>query len=435
MRTRYIATFAETIRTDPTTLAREYLSARDATEHEFQTDEARDAYVDVLLALGRFQHRSSFARALAELDAPATPIQDDRANLPLRPILWSFGEGPTFAGFTDDTAWNGFLNVQVPVATWPYVLAELIAGADGDAATIEEYKRLQPTDGLVCISHGFTTSEVEPTWVSFFPDYPVETMVPIPGTWTDMSWRHETAPSFGPCAGPMGEAAQLWIDYQQPSMREFEDIGRFTFSRRDALGDLTVVYAGDDYDEAVRHVAIESLACSFANRLAQQLEPSDWQEMRLRNRTVPAGTCASHDFLDANIVMLEAWHETRATSGQEEADAAAMIADLDHVNAAWAIATRCYLSACEEGARFDEWRTTGRDVASLAAAGIDLGAVPPSDSAGRTYSVGYMEADGSDWIVNVGNSSQSFAHLIDADAHLWSAFASAESRAALLSRV
>lgn len=426
MRTRYIATFAETIRTDPVTLAREYLSARDATDHEFQTDEARDAYVDVLLALGRFQHRNAFAQALAKLDAPAKPTKDDREDLTLRAIAWSFGEGPTFAGFTDDTTWNGFINVQVPVSTWPYVLAELIAGAVGDDGMIEEYKRLTVSKGLVCLSQGFTTSEVEPTWTRFFPDYPIETMVPIPQTWSDMSWRHETAPSFGPCVGPMGEAAQIWIDYQERSMREFPETGRFTFSRRDAVGELTVIYAGEDYDEALRHVAIENLACSFANRLAQQLETSDWQEMRVRNRTITAGTCASHDFLDANIAMLEAWRETRASTFSDDADAEAMIQDLERVNAAWAIATRYYLSASEEGARFDEWRTTGRDVQSLAAEGIELGTVPSSDSAGRAYSVGFIEGNERGWIVNVGNSSRAFVHMIDAEQHLWSTYASVE---------
>ena len=31
--------------------------------------------------------------------------QDNR----LRPIAWSFGEGATFPGFTDDTNWNGWI--------------------------------------------------------------------------------------------------------------------------------------------------------------------------------------------------------------------------------------------------------------------------------------------------------------------------------------
>jgi len=219
MRTPYIATFAETIRTDPVTLAREYLSARDATEHEFQTDEARSAYVDVLSALGRFQHRTAFARALAQFDVGSEAVDATRQDNRLRPIAWSFGEGATFPGFTDDTTWNGFLNVRVPVSAWPYVLAELIDGADGDVETIEGYRRLGTTEGLVCLSHGFTTHEVLPTWASFFPDYAIDTMVPIPSEWSEMSWRHETAPSFGPCVGPMGEAAQIWIDYEQAAMR------------------------------------------------------------------------------------------------------------------------------------------------------------------------------------------------------------------------
>jgi hypothetical protein len=91
MRIRYIATFAETILTDPVTLAREYLSARDATSHELQSDEARDAYVDVLAALGRFQHRTAFARALAQLDVPPNTVEVTQQDLCMRPIAWSFG--------------------------------------------------------------------------------------------------------------------------------------------------------------------------------------------------------------------------------------------------------------------------------------------------------------------------------------------------------
>lgn len=428
MRTRYIATFADTIRTDPVTLAREYLSARDATEHEFQTDEARSAYVDVLSALGCFQHRTAFARALAQFDVRPEAVDTTRQDNHLRPIAWSFGEGATFPGFTDGTNWNGFLNVRVPVSAWPYVLAELIDGADGDAETIEGYRRLGITEGLVCLSHGFTIHEVIPTWPSFFPDYAIDRMVPIPPEWSEMSWRHETAPSFGPCVGPMGEAAQIWIDYEQAAMREFPESARFTFSRRDAVGELTVAYAGDDYAEALRHIAIETLACAFAHGLAEQLDPDEWRQMRLRNQTIAAGVCASHDFLDANMVMLAAWQATRPPAIVGNGDADALGTDLAHVNAAWGVATRYYLTASDEAARFDTWRVTGRDMPSLAAAGHDLATLPPSDRAGRVYSVGFVQAHGTDWIVDVGNTSRSFDHLIDAEAHLWSVFASDECR-------
>lgn len=429
MRIQHIPTFDQTIRTDPVTLAREYLSARDATIHEFSCEEARSDYVDLLLALGRFQHRSSFARALAVLDVTekgveiAAPVQ----HL-MRPIAWQFEDGTTFPGYTDGTCWNGFINVWVGIATWPYVMAELIAGADGDAELIGQYQAMSDVNGMVSLSHGYATSEVTPTWPSLFTDYPRGTMMPIPAGWTEMSYRNETAPSFGPCVGPMGEAAQIWIDYEQPAKREVPEAERFTFCRRDPVGELTVIYAGDDYGEALRHVAIEVLACDFTHRLAQQLDPAEWREMRISNRAVEAGVCASHDFLDANMVMLAAWQATRTPAIVGNGDATALGLDLDHVNAAWSIATRAYLTASEEAGRFDDWRVTGRDVPSLAAEGHDLATIPPSDSAGRVYAVGFIQADGDGWIVDVAITSERFDHLIDAEAHLWSVFASDESR-------
>ena len=150
--------------------------------------------------------------------------------------------------------------------------------------------------------------------------------------------------------------------------------------------------------------------------------------MRLRNRTVEAGVCASHDFLDANMVMLAAWQATRPPEIVGNGNADALGNDLAHVNAAWEVATRHYLTASDEAARFDDWRVTGRDVLSLAAAGHDLATISPSDSPGRVYSVGFIQAYGTSWIVDAGNTSQSFDHLIDAEAHLWSVFASDESR-------
>lgn len=428
MRIRHIATFAETIRTDPVTLAREYLSARDAEVHEFSSEEDREAYVDVLLALGRFQHRVAFARALSSLnDTSGTAGTADPVIHLLRPLLWTFGAGTVFPGYTDGTCWNGFINVWVGSATWPHVLAELIAEADGDVNLIEHYRGTPEVNGLVSLSHGFTTSEVTPDWVSLFSDYPRATMMPIPAGWTEMSSRHDTAPSFGPCTGPMGEATQIWIDYADPARREVPEAGRFTFSRRDAVGELTVIYAGDDHDEALRHVDIEVLACDFARRLALQLNPGEWRDMRLRNQTVDAGVCASHDFLDANMVMLATWRATRTRAILGSGDAGALADDLDHVNAAWTIATRHYLTASDEGAWFDDWRMSGRDVPSLAAEGHDLGTVPHSDSPGRVYTVGFIQAHGTGWIVDVGITSQTFDHLIDAEAHLWSVFASAEA--------
>jgi len=349
------------------------------------------------------------------------------ANHLMRPILWTFGEGPTFPGYTDDTRWNGFLNVSVSMATWPYVLRTLIAGADGDAYTIAAYREMAG-GSMVSLAERFTTEAVDRNWPWQFRDYPVATMMPIPERWSEMSWHHDTAPSFGPCVGPMGEAAQVWVDYADPSKREFPEAPRFSFSRRDAVGELTTIYAGADWDEVLTLAAVEALACAFARGLALELTPAQWQDMRLRNRVAQQGTCASHDFVDANTVMLAAWEAERGHPLLPTAEPAIFEDDLARVNAAWKIATAHYLTASEEGERFDAWRLTARDVDGLAAAGEELGRVDDSDSPGRIYATGFMERGGSQWIVNVGNSSQAFDELFDAEAHLWSVHASTESR-------
>lgn len=348
----------------------------------------------------------------------------------MRPVLWSFGEGPTFPGYTDDTTWNGFLNVSVGIGIWPYVLRELIAGADGDAERIAEYRGMATDSSMVSISHGYTTSAVDAKWPWLFPDYPLATMMPIPATWSEMSWRHEAAPSFGPCVGPMGEAAQIWIDYADPAKRDVPESSRFTVSRRDAVGELTVIYAGDDYDAVLTHASIEALACSLSKRVAYEMTAEEWQETRLRNRTTPDNVCASHDFMGTNILMLEAWEAERGNALLPGGERERFEDDVERVNAAWDIATRCYLTASEEGARFDAWRLTGRAVDGLRAAGMDLAHDDDGDTPGRIYEPGFMERDLRQWVVNVSNTSHAFDTLFDAEAHLWSVFASGEAKEA-----
>jgi hypothetical protein len=96
MRTRHIKTFAETIWTDAVTLALEYLSVRDATEHEFRDEEQRAAYAEVLKALGRFQHGTSFSRALAALDVPPEAADLGAQHHLMRSVAWSLAKGVTF---------------------------------------------------------------------------------------------------------------------------------------------------------------------------------------------------------------------------------------------------------------------------------------------------------------------------------------------------
>lgn len=64
MRPKHIPIFADILRVDPQTLADELHSVVTATEHEFTSEESRQAYADVLRALGRFQHDTAFPRAI-----------------------------------------------------------------------------------------------------------------------------------------------------------------------------------------------------------------------------------------------------------------------------------------------------------------------------------------------------------------------------------
>lgn len=64
MRPKHIPIFADILRVDPQRLADELHSVVTANEHEFTSEESRQAYADVLRALGRFQHGTAFPRAV-----------------------------------------------------------------------------------------------------------------------------------------------------------------------------------------------------------------------------------------------------------------------------------------------------------------------------------------------------------------------------------
>jgi hypothetical protein len=51
----------------------------------------------------------------------------------------------------------------------------------------------------------------------------------------------------------------------------------------------------------------QTIADTFVRLLRAELSPAAFAEMQRRNRTAPAGVCASHDFCDANMVMLAAF--------------------------------------------------------------------------------------------------------------------------------
>lgn len=87
----------------------------------------------------------------------------------LRAVRWSFdGDSPVIhRGFTDDTYWNGALNVWVDAATHDAVVAELLAyeAAGGDSGgALAEMQAMQPNaDGLYSYANGYMAQEVIPT--------------------------------------------------------------------------------------------------------------------------------------------------------------------------------------------------------------------------------------------------------------------------------
>ena len=87
------------------------------------------------------------------------------------------------------------------------------------------------------------------------------------------------------------------------------------------------------------------LARSFADILGEWLTPEQFAEMRLRNvQYVNDNICASHDYCDANMAMIEAFNRVL---GREPASWFANDSDADMrlMDEAWNIAKREYLTA------------------------------------------------------------------------------------------
>jgi hypothetical protein len=52
----------------------------------------------------------------------------------------------------------------------------------------------------------------------------------------------------------------------------------------------------------------ERIGAKFADILKVWFSPEQWEAMRIKNASNPENVCASHDYCNANIAMLEAFH-------------------------------------------------------------------------------------------------------------------------------
>ena len=79
-----------------------------------------------------------------------------------------------------------------------------------------------------------------------FPNYPIASLPPIPDGWQEMSWHNDTAPSFGIMHPDDNRPLlQVYVDYPDPTMREFPDTDyRYVL----IVGDSRDVTTSNDWD-------------------------------------------------------------------------------------------------------------------------------------------------------------------------------------------
>jgi hypothetical protein len=81
----------------------------------------------------------------------------------LRTVKWSFDMGKPYPGWTDDTYWNGFLNVCVTPQVRDEIVLDLMTNAEclEDEEAAEDIRTLPTVDGRIWLSNGWAISEVE----------------------------------------------------------------------------------------------------------------------------------------------------------------------------------------------------------------------------------------------------------------------------------
>ena len=79
----------------------------------------------------------------------------------MRSLLWQFDGSPSWHGFTDDSAWNGFTNVWITPQTMEQLIAWLLEQEDDTSGETIADLRVIPLDerGLYSLANGFATLE------------------------------------------------------------------------------------------------------------------------------------------------------------------------------------------------------------------------------------------------------------------------------------
>ncbi|KVK43594.1 hypothetical protein L905_24050 [Agrobacterium sp. TS43] len=182
-----------------------------------------------------------------------------------------------------------------------------------------------------------------------FPDFDIATLPAIPDDWQDTSWHNDTCPSF--------EVLPQWhvyIDYADTALREFPDSPtRFSLQAVRADGESFTLLDTNDWQAVLDRVDLQKripsldatdavtmdkvrLAREFGSAVQEELSRADFRAVLELNRN-DSIACHTHDFFDANMLMLEAFkvtfeREPEFLSNPDET------ADLALWNDAWQIA-------------------------------------------------------------------------------------------------
>lgn len=166
-----------------------------------------------------------------------------------------------------------------------------------------------------------------------FADFPVDTIPPIllGDAWEGHTFRNDMCPSVA--NRTLG--LQVFIDFPDPAQREFESIERFVVwpAEWDANGDRT---CGDDEDpifctESAEELNAwilerksrrgdtmnaEMLARAFIRELRTELTQAQIDAIVATNAERNDRSCATHDYVDANQTMLDAYEKATGESMQ-----------------------------------------------------------------------------------------------------------------------
>lgn len=82
-----------------------------------------------------------------------------------------------------------------------------------------------------------------------FPDYPIDSLPPLPEGWQDMSWANDACPCFG-----FGDLI-IFIDFPEAKDREFPETKRFSVMRSPELAERDGTRLdSDDWSEVLAFV-------------------------------------------------------------------------------------------------------------------------------------------------------------------------------------